>query len=368
MCYDPQSETFYVLGRYVNALEDDPLMLESDLFKYDLKTHCWTKLSRNTADDGGPDLVFDHQMCINTQTQTLYVCGGKILGVNGGSPEYSGLYSYDIISQQWSVLRMGDPDRMNVDSLINRAGHSMFMDTTNNCLYLFSGQRAHECFYDLFKYNISTGVFENIDHGNKEEFSREAGFTHRVTFDEKRQEIYIFASYTRSTKWEKIKNSFYVYSIKSNTWEVVFENENMGGRRPSLNSPLPRYAHQMVYDPTTDVHYIFGGNPGNQQGENTRLNDLWELKLKKPNSPNVYCQCLFMVRAQRLRELCMETMTKKKISIALDYLRTHVTPLVDYEDQKQVNELERLCSQVCFLGDSTYEKMSEGNNNNNNRN
>lgn len=75
-----------------------------------------------------------------------------------------------------------------------------------------------------------------------------------------------------------------------------------------------------------------------------------------------------MVRAQRLRELCMETMTKKKISIALDYLRTHVTPLVDYEDQKQVNELERLCSQVCFLGDSTYEKMSEGNNNNNNRN
>ena len=29
---------------------------------------------------GGPRLLFDHQMCIDMENQTIYVCGGKVQG------------------------------------------------------------------------------------------------------------------------------------------------------------------------------------------------------------------------------------------------------------------------------------------------
>lgn len=49
MCYDPQSDAIYVLGRYVNSPEDNIVMLQPDLFKYSLKDDSWVKLSSNTA-------------------------------------------------------------------------------------------------------------------------------------------------------------------------------------------------------------------------------------------------------------------------------------------------------------------------------
>jgi uncharacterized protein YuzE len=49
MCYDPQSDAIYVLGRYVNSPEDNLVMLQPDLFKYSLKDDSWIKLSSNTA-------------------------------------------------------------------------------------------------------------------------------------------------------------------------------------------------------------------------------------------------------------------------------------------------------------------------------
>ncbi len=49
MCYDPQSDAIYVLGRYVNSPEDNLVMLQPDLFKYSLKDDSWVKLSSNTA-------------------------------------------------------------------------------------------------------------------------------------------------------------------------------------------------------------------------------------------------------------------------------------------------------------------------------
>ncbi|KAI9248737.1 Muskelin N-terminus-domain-containing protein [Sporodiniella umbellata] len=364
MCYDPKSDAFYVLGRYKNLTEKTLSNLNSELFKYDVKKNSWIRLSDNTAKESGPDLIFDHQMCIDSRDSTIYISGGKVISANVGSPEYSGLYSYKIETNQWNSLRvMGTNTTENL--LFERAGHSMFIDQTNNCLYLFSGQRAHECFYDLFRYNLLDGSFTNIEHGYKEEFSREAGFAHWMTFDEKKQEIHMLASYTRSKKWEKIKNVLYVYSIKRNSWQPIYENESRYTDSSCTKQPSPRYALQMLYDPNTCNHYIFGGNPGISNNEDMRLGDLWELKLKKPDPYSIYKQCLFMIRAQKLKELSaeasseLETKSKKKISEALAYLRDKVSPLVNLEDPTQTHELEDLCLSLCLLKTPKAEKSYE---------
>ncbi|KAG0740151.1 hypothetical protein G6F29_005400 [Rhizopus arrhizus] len=48
----------------------------------------------------------------------------------------------------------------------------------------------------------------------------------------------------------------------------------------------------------------------------------------------------------------------KKTSAALNYLRTRVTPLVDYEDESQVNEFQEMCTSVCLLGSSTEQQQT----------
>lgn len=48
MCYDPQTDTLFVLGRYVGQKLQSP-PVESDFFKYDLKQNKWVKLCDHTA-------------------------------------------------------------------------------------------------------------------------------------------------------------------------------------------------------------------------------------------------------------------------------------------------------------------------------
>ena len=44
--------------------------------------------------------------------------------------------------------------------------------------------------------------------------------------------------------------------------------------------PCPRFAHQLVYDPVKQVHYMFGGNPGGGSSTNIRLDDFWTMKVR----------------------------------------------------------------------------------------
>lgn len=49
---------------------------------YDIESGAWTLVCGDTAAAGGPRLVFDHQMCIDPDTLTIYVFGGRVLPAN----------------------------------------------------------------------------------------------------------------------------------------------------------------------------------------------------------------------------------------------------------------------------------------------
>ena len=46
---------------------------------YDIDSNQWTLITDDTAAMGGPSLVFDHQICMDVEKNTIYIFGGRIL-------------------------------------------------------------------------------------------------------------------------------------------------------------------------------------------------------------------------------------------------------------------------------------------------
>lgn len=109
------------------------------------------------------------------------------------------------------------------------------------------------------------------------------GFTQRATIDCDRDEIYVLSSLSKDKERRDLNvNSFWLYSLKSNEWKIIYKNDHTDCHTKSQNmchEPCPRYAHQLVYDANRKVHYLFGGNPGKKT--HLRLDDFWILYLEK---------------------------------------------------------------------------------------
>lgn len=86
----------------------------------------------------------------------------------------------------------------------------------------------------------------------------------------------------------------YRYDKQPGSWVRILPDPELLERRKPGDRPRPRYAHQMVYDPKTDVVFMHGGNGGvmvegeadrdeeevREEDEN-RLDDFWMMKLKR---------------------------------------------------------------------------------------
>lgn len=64
MCIDSQRRQIYTLGRYLDSSVRNSKSLKSDFYRYDINANTWTLLSEDTSADGGPKLVFDHQVAV----------------------------------------------------------------------------------------------------------------------------------------------------------------------------------------------------------------------------------------------------------------------------------------------------------------
>lgn len=91
-------------------------------------------ICEDTSQVGGPNALFDHQMCIDVAEKTIYVFGGRILTPRNiddlsNDPQYSGLYSYHIGINMWTQIFVdcNHPSASNPDvfSIKSRATHSM---------------------------------------------------------------------------------------------------------------------------------------------------------------------------------------------------------------------------------------------------
>ncbi|KAG0188949.1 Muskelin 1, intracellular mediator containing kelch motif [Apophysomyces sp. BC1034] len=391
-------------GRYVESHAVTDVSLESDFYQYFVDSDYWIKISSNTAREGGPELLFDHQMCVDPKEQVLYVFGGRVVSSSTSIHNYSGLFSFHIISNTWRLVRndMSAPiysaqssptstsrsdtstpvqqagTRVSNSSLSpsarlkSRIGHSMLFDPATRDLYIFASQRSKDNMSNLYRYSIDTEVVTEITEDFSRNSASDPGYTQRVTMDIEQQEFYVYSGYMRSKACNVVKHSLWVYNLRQDRWERVYENESRDPqyhRRMRHIEPCPRFAHQMVYDPTTKAQYVFGGNPGDIADPTRRLSDFWELRLVKPDPESIVRRCLYLIRIQKLRELCSQAAQKGKLVdgrvssytlCALDYLQNKVTPLVNHTREDEVRELHELCAHLC-VSDETMNTLVEPN-------
>ena len=134
MLFNPCTSQIFSLGRYLDAPNRTKEMIQSDFYLYDTANKSWLLICDDTSQVGGPPLLFDHQMCIDTAKHTIYVFGGRVVTPRNideltNDVQYSGLYSYHIGNNTWTQILVDcdHPSSSNPDvlSIKSRVTHSM---------------------------------------------------------------------------------------------------------------------------------------------------------------------------------------------------------------------------------------------------
>ncbi|XP_013418827.1 muskelin-like [Lingula anatina] len=294
---------------------------------------------------GGPKLVFDHQMAMDIEKQTLYVFGGRVLSKTPSEVErsneqvFSGLYAYHVPTNMWRKLKDDCPE------MRSRIGHSMLLHPKSRLLYVFAGQRAKEYLTDFFTYNLDTGEIILISDGTRKDGAQvpAAGFTQRATLDPELNEIHVLSGLSKDKdKRDNVRNSFWVYDISKGKWSCIYKNETLDQKywsRMQHVEPVPRFAHQLVYDHIRKVHYLFGGNPGKEGLPKMRLDDFWALQLCRPSKEHLLRRCKYLIRKHRFQEIA----SSDPIS-ALNFLQTKLAETVDHSDAEETRDFQLLAS------------------------
>ncbi|KAG0311160.1 Muskelin 1, intracellular mediator containing kelch motif [Dissophora globulifera] len=529
ICYSPQHRAIFLLGKYVDPDNRSKVDLSSDFWRFDIDPSSpprgrWTRITGNTAVVNGPELIYDHQMCLDPVSQTLYVFGGRVVHLDKNVQHYSGLYSYHIPSGVWRLLRADGqtpPKQDGSTVLRSRIGHSMLYDDMTRSLVIFAGQMNKDYLSDFYVYDIAADRVIEVCKDYNKQGGPEAGFTQRATISSRGREVYVLSGLVkdRTLGAETVKNSFWVFklpgqdqmdairdvqwalanakmtgtigSLKSimnhgrslsedaeseaglrgngsrsgisrrrvinehgigaqeaysgtrrpsvrtgddslesigsssatentstrtiltrsasngrkmslrtgpasqssgscassthsarsendlvdspqtsnqgapntkegavsgissmtstlprsalerdtdlnhppssaerdgsalsaepmslayvlsdqGSWQKIFQNSSPELGEPSEPEPVPRYAHQLVYDEVNEVQYLFGGNPGEQGNMSKRLDDFWELRLYRPKPDEIVRRAKYLLRTQQFKELCQRPET-----------------------------------------------------------
>jgi hypothetical protein len=350
----------YVFGRFV---EQDSrtggsgnVSLASELYQYDLDAHVWTLLSPDVKQQGGPALVYDHQMAVDESRNLVYVFGGRVISgspvadIDGTGAQYSGLYVFDIDGCHWRCLRPDASEEQPARSpvLRSRIGHSMILDPALNRLYIFAGQRNKDYLADYYVYDIDTDTVVEFEKDTSRCGGPDAGFTQRATIDPDLGDIFLFSGLMRDKPSSVSgvgdsgtvgsaglsRNTFWVYSLAARQWSRLGEDS-------TSEWPCPRFAHQLVYDSANRTHYLFGGNPGEPGAPKRRLNDLWRLKLERLVMPeDILRRACFLLRRQHYYELCLKGAASQMD--ALRFLQNQVAAVVNHQDSSESEEFRSL--------------------------
>ncbi|CAG9114445.1 unnamed protein product [Plutella xylostella] len=170
-------------------------------------------------------------------------------------------------------------------------------------------------------------------------------FAHQLVLDVNRKRHY---NPEALVKYKRVHNALWVFSLRRLTWLCLYRSE-----RARAREPRPRFAHQLVLDVNRKVHYLFGGNPGNEGAPRLRLDDLWALELVRPSLASIAVAMRVSVREACYRSLCASR-DPRRAARALPYLRRRLHSVLDHSDEKQVQHFQKLPT-LLFAGPQTSE-------------
>ncbi|KAH9942390.1 Muskelin N-terminus-domain-containing protein [Epithele typhae] len=351
----------------------------SEFFRYQTRgpdAGKWERLTNDTAASGGPPLVYDHQMCIDSEKQIIYVSGGRVVGEHEAL-RFSGIYSYDIRASRWKMYNISDTYAAH-PYIVPRWGHSMVFDPTFQTLFIFAGQRDENYLADMYAFHIPTNTVTELFAN----FSLAGGplpcFTQRAVIDPSKREIYVLCGLTRRNGTAhpelEAEGSYWIYRYERpelpGRWSKILPRGDKEKEKEKKTeegegeTPQPRYAHQVVYDATSGSVLMHGGNagvgrdadekveepaartdgeagaPAAAEGGEHRLDDFWHLEIVRPSDEEIVRRAVYEVRQQQFREMCEDGPPIK----ALTFIQTRVSSVVNHSDPEEARTFRALFS------------------------
>lgn len=376
MVLDQRSRQIFLLGKFVDY-DSSPNDLQSDFYAYHIPTGTWQQITGDTAALGGPKAIYGHQMVLDEDHETIFCFGGQSFPHDSS---FSGLYSYHIPTNTWTLLREDSGGSADLDRgklIKGRTGHAMVADCKNRSIYILAGQREKDGLTDLLIYNMDTEelstVMDDLGQALKVPCT---GLSHRGTFDAELGELYVWSSVCRERKEEGVETSLWVHNLSDQSWSCVFKEGLVGdGQLFSADDVPPRHqwekllslrreyqihelgswsrmAHQMVYDQISKTHYFFGVSPSWYFGakQDNLAADFWELKMVKPSKEDIVRECQWELRKAKFLELA-----SRDSVAALEYLQTEVAQVV-LEGEKETQEFHSLINAV-LKTESSFEGL-----------
>jgi hypothetical protein len=369
MVLDSKHQKLYCLGYYGDPQSRIPLFTDStsrgDFFSFDIRNNSWSKISANTLICGGPPPIFDHQMCIDEDRKLIFVFGGKTNAKNLLSPGYhsdesvskgsfSGLYVYNISTDEWKQLRK-DGSSAAPGEIVGRMAHTMVYHSDRQELYIMGGQRNKEQLHDMLIYQVPSDTLI-VQEDQRSTLGLMCGFALRAVIDPIKDQIHIYTGLDNrreASNPDQLQTSLWIYDIVTAKLSCVYRHEMMGSSfwliSQSKNKlPCPRFGHQFVYDHVHQIHYLFGGNPGNNKQPSMRLDDFWLLKLARMSREQVLRKSIFMIRQHQYEELMREDPVE-----AIRFLQNNISSIVNHDNWDEEQQFRALSSTLFNKGDTS---------------
>ncbi|EED81562.1 predicted protein [Postia placenta Mad-698-R] len=338
----------------------------------------WDLLTMDTQVCGGPPLIYDHQMVVDSEAQAfLHTTFARGLGKSSGQRSPSLLVKP---CTKYTAEFLGQFPLFSNDSV----GHSMLLEPSSHTLIILAGQYREQYAADMHAYHIPTGTLTELFSSVTASGGPEACFTQRAAIDPDLKEIYVFYGLIRDSPGVTVldpASSVWVYRYdrpdRPGKWSNTSPADTSGGNSPhgdpiSAETPQPRYAHQVVYDRRSKIAYMHGGTsgvvtnvartPSEWTGDwpvqaleglcavtEVRLDDFWKLQLERPALSDILRRGLFELRRQHFRELCEDAPPVK----ALTFLQREVSAVVDHRIQEEAHDFHSLLSHLLAVPPGT---------------
>ncbi|KAL1746418.1 Muskelin N-terminus-domain-containing protein [Schizophyllum fasciatum] len=348
----------------------------SEFYRFDTREEentGWRCLSADTAMAGGPPLIYDHQMVIDTDSQIIYVFGGP------------------------NVRPADNSGPMLIPS---RFGHSMVLDPVAKTLFILGGQRDGKYLADMYAYDIQTNSIRELYTNFTNSGGPDACFTQRAAIDPTLKEIYVLCGLVRPQNTQGAQtilqsaSPYYVYhygaGARTGKWTRILPPllTDAPDKENEPQEPGPRYAHQVVYDASSGTLYMHGGNGstagaarttleqmeaderreeegGDEEGgareaekeKEKRLDDFWSMRLERPAPSEIVRRGRFLIRRQQFREMC----GKNSAIESLAFLQGRLAAVVDHSDREEAEQFRSLLT--CILappspdGEPPYKRL-----------
>ena len=203
----------------------------------------WTALG-----PGGtrPDARAGQGMVYQSPTGLLIMFGG-IPG--GGAGAFNDTWAYSPIANTWTQLK---PSGALPTARLN---HAMALDPDTGRVIMFGGLGDDGVLNDTWAYDPAANAWTNLSPTGTMPSPR-AG--HSMAYDPATQRLIMFGGFDESGGR---LNETWAYDPTANTWTKL---------SPSGKLPAGRDAHSMVYDPSSGLMIVFGG-----EYDHGNLNDTW---------------------------------------------------------------------------------------------